>query len=388
MAQNDYFCVFSWMADKKRLNLTGNELCIYAIIYGFTISKGGFSGSHNYIAERLNIARRNVTANIKKLVNKGLLISKRKKRPSPEGYVAVVPDYAKENDGTDCAADGCCNTADGDESSQLMVTKHHHLPVDNSVNGDESSQLSSVSMVMNHHNIGDETSQLMVTNHHNIGDETSPLMVTNHHFNGDESSHNIKDILNINIKDNNKSYIKESTKDTAPAFAAASTPLRHGKTEKHKKAKTKTVANKTGFDPMKTLLAAGVDNQVASDWLVLRKRLKADVTETVIKTILNESKKAGINFQKALETCILHNWRGFKATWYLKEKEEDRKAGIDFESMSQLDVEIMKNIKKWRAGELNNSEDNKSGNNPNNEIGNENVIDGDFKEVKQGGLFQ
>lgn len=69
------------------------------------------------------------------------------------------------------------------------------------------------------------------------------------------------------------------------------------------------------FDVRAFLIANGVSNQVATDWLSLRKSKKALPTETAIAGICREAEKAGVSLNVALETCCERGWAGFKAEW-------------------------------------------------------------------------
>lgn len=61
------------------LNLKGNELLTYAIIYGFSQEENCmFTGSANYIAEWLGIQKRNALEVLKRLADKGLIIKHKK----------------------------------------------------------------------------------------------------------------------------------------------------------------------------------------------------------------------------------------------------------------------------------------------------------------------
>lgn len=59
----------------------------------------------------------------------------------------------------------------------------------------------------------------------------------------------------------------------------------------------------------------GVTDQTWSDWLQLRKTLKAAVTQTAIDGINREARRAGYTLEQALVTCCANGWRGFKAEW-------------------------------------------------------------------------
>ena len=71
----NFIQISAWMVNQ--LNLKGNELLIYGLIYGF--SKDGnsvFRGSINYISSWLNISERSTIDNLKSLINKKLITQK------------------------------------------------------------------------------------------------------------------------------------------------------------------------------------------------------------------------------------------------------------------------------------------------------------------------
>ena len=75
-------------------------------------------------------------------------------------------------------------------------------------------------------------------------------------------------------------------------------------------------AQKTTKVGLKDLLALGVEQQTASDWLEVRKLKRAALTQTVINLLVNESAKAGISINDAVRVCAENSWQGFKADWY------------------------------------------------------------------------
>ena len=60
----------------KETGLSGNELIVFAIIYGFSSGGGWFKGSINYLTERTNLSRPSVIAVLKSLVASGHIIRK------------------------------------------------------------------------------------------------------------------------------------------------------------------------------------------------------------------------------------------------------------------------------------------------------------------------
>lgn len=69
-----------------------------------------------------------------------------------------------------------------------------------------------------------------------------------------------------------------------------------------------------------------VSQQVWDDYKLSR---KAPFTETVLKTIESEAKKAGWTIEAALKESILRGWRGFRADWVKDKQPRDQgRAGI------------------------------------------------------------
>ena len=66
------------------------------------------------------------------------------------------------------------------------------------------------------------------------------------------------------------------------------------------------------FSPLQALLALGVDQQVAEDWLAVR---KAKLTQTALDGVVREAGRAGIAVGEAVRICAERGWRGFKADW-------------------------------------------------------------------------
>jgi len=72
MRNDGYINIQGWMINE--LELSGNELFIYALIYGFSQDgKTKYRGSISYIQNALKISNRSVIDNINKLIEKGLI---------------------------------------------------------------------------------------------------------------------------------------------------------------------------------------------------------------------------------------------------------------------------------------------------------------------------
>lgn len=75
--EKNYIVIQGWMI--KELGLKGNELLIYAIIYGFSQIEGTkFSGSLQYLADWCNSTRRGIQKALKNLCDKKLIIKEEK----------------------------------------------------------------------------------------------------------------------------------------------------------------------------------------------------------------------------------------------------------------------------------------------------------------------
>ncbi len=62
------------------------------------------------------------------------------------------------------------------------------------------------------------------------------------------------------------------------------------------------------------------DQQTLQDWLSMRRRLKANVSQTVVNRFGSELKKAvrsGLTVDDCLSECVARNWKGFKLEWMI-----------------------------------------------------------------------
>ena len=66
------------------------------------------------------------------------------------------------------------------------------------------------------------------------------------------------------------------------------------------------------------LVAMGVDEQVAIDFLLIRKAKRAPLSKTALKGIQKEAEDAGVTLSAALAACAVRGWQTFKAEWYNK----------------------------------------------------------------------
>lgn len=75
------------------------------------------------------------------------------------------------------------------------------------------------------------------------------------------------------------------------------------------------------FAPLTELLTRRVEEQVAKDFIQLRKDKRAKLTMTAIDGIQREASKANLSLNQALMMCVERGWQGFKAEW-VRDKSE------------------------------------------------------------------
>ena len=78
-------------------------------------------------------------------------------------------------------------------------------------------------------------------------------------------------------------------------------------------------------------------DQTLQDWLTMRKRLKASVSQTVINnfaTELNKSAASGYSVDHCLSECVTRGWRGFKFEW-IQEKQNAAHQRVGRETLSE-----------------------------------------------------
>jgi hypothetical protein len=78
------------------------------------------------------------------------------------------------------------------------------------------------------------------------------------------------------------------------------------------------------FDPIEELKARGVSDQLANDWLKVRKAKRCPLTLTGLQETIAAADSVGMSLSRAVTVCCRRGWAGFEAGWL---KPEDRAAG-------------------------------------------------------------
>jgi hypothetical protein len=66
----------------------------------------------------------------------------------------------------------------------------------------------------------------------------------------------------------------------------------------------------------------GVSASVWRDFLAVRKAKRAPITEIAMHGIIREAGKAGITLEQAMTVCIERSWQGFRADWYVEQRQD------------------------------------------------------------------
>lgn len=81
-----------------------------------------------------------------------------------------------------------------------------------------------------------------------------------------------------------------------------------------------THAKKDKINEKELLSLYGVNGDLSDGFIALRKAKKAPITKAVCTLISNESAKAGIGFNQAIEICVSRSWQSFNSNWDWKPK--------------------------------------------------------------------
>lgn len=106
------------------------------------------------------------------------------------------------------------------------------------------------------------------------------------------------------------------------------------------------------FDAQAHLVDAGIPDELASDWIRLRKTKKAEVTKTAIEGIQSEAQKACISLETALRECCARGWAGFKASWLDRDNANPRASPATQSKQAQLERRNSDVMSGWVPPEL------------------------------------
>jgi len=98
------------------------------------------------------------------------------------------------------------------------------------------------------------------------------------------------------------------------------------------------------IEPLALLVSMGVSEDVAKDFITLRKNLKAPITKTSINGIVREAAKVSYTLEAALVMCCERSWRGFKAEWLIESKNGEKAKGVSYKTDPNVLIEKAKEL--------------------------------------------
>lgn len=76
-----------------------------------------------------------------------------------------------------------------------------------------------------------------------------------------------------------------------------------------------TNPNNKNIAPLAMLIAMGVSEMLAKDWIKVRKEKKQAITQTALDKIKSHAEKNGYTFQEAIKIACENGWAGFNKLW-------------------------------------------------------------------------
>lgn len=128
--------------------------------------------------------------------------------------------------------------------------------------------------------------------------------------------------------DGRRRYV-ESKADLQKTARQACTKEQHTYIDTTYISPTEIINKKPGkYDFKKALLDIGVSEQVAKDWMEVRKAKGAANTETAFHSIQKEILKSGRPADECIRVAVENSWRGFKAEWLANQQKSKGKVSV------------------------------------------------------------
>ena len=102
---------------------------------------------------------------------------------------------------------------------------------------------------------------------------------------------------------------------TNPTTNPITDPQEEEEEEKEEEKEKEEKQKASVFNFRKELLNLGGNEQLVSDWLMVRNKKKSANTKTALNGFLKQVKLTGKDLNFVLEKCVVSNWSGFKSEW-------------------------------------------------------------------------
>lgn len=97
------------------------------------------------------------------------------------------------------------------------------------------------------------------------------------------------------------------------------------------------------------LLALGVEQGAAADWLKVRAAKRAPLTQTVLDALVREAGKANLSVADAVRISAERNWQGFNADWLTPEIRGSMGRRNDIAAAEQHNAAVLAKVQGTRA---------------------------------------
>ncbi len=251
----------------NRLTLKGNELMLFAVIYGF--SQDGetyFTGSSKYLQNILGSSRNTVTKCLNNLIEMGIVIKQ-------TDIINGVP-FNKFKADTVVVNDIISGRSFIDTPCQNLT-----VPLSKS--------------------------------------DTPPCQNLIDPLSNSDSNNTSNTNSSLNNRLNNSSFTAGAEEKKSGDLFPNEDPIEPTGKEKSSAKKESEKFGKAEF--RQTLLDIGVKKQYVDDWMAVRTAKRAVFTATALQAIFNECIAHNLPVADAIKMCAEKSWQGFKYSWYLKE---------------------------------------------------------------------
>lgn len=119
-------------------------------------------------------------------------------------------------------------------------------------------------------------------------------------------------------------------------------------TEKQKTKQKTSAAARPASLSVADLVAYGVDENVAAEFLAVRKRKRSLLTPLALEGIKREADGIGWTLGQALRKCVERGWQGFDAAWVANDSQNNQRSGGAFDPLAYVN----RNRTKQGAGDV------------------------------------
>jgi hypothetical protein len=83
------------------------------------------------------------------------------------------------------------------------------------------------------------------------------------------------------------------------------------------------LSSKKKFNFKQALIDIGIDENVANEWMEVRKNKKATNSQTAFNAIKKQIELSGASANECITLAVEHSWSGFKVEWYSSERDSN-----------------------------------------------------------------